>query len=460
MTAVNYAEFLEAKAITDLPSGFDPYEITAPLFEWQKAIVRWAIRRGRAACWEDCGLGKTCQELEWGTQVAAHTGGKILMLAPLAVGPQIKAEAFKFGYEANIAESQADCVSGINVTNFEKLDRFDAEQFVGVIVDESSIMKSFTGSTRTKLIEQFADTPYKSAWTATPAPNDFMELANHAEFLGLMTRSEMLATFFVHDSGETKTWRLKGHGRDAFWRWLCSWAVNIRKPSDLGYDDDGFVLPPLTMEEITVDSTHQLEGYLIAMPASSLQERRQARRASLSDRVKAVAELFNVKHKEEQFIVWCDLNDESEALSKTLHGAKEVAGRHDEEYRVDALRGFISGQYRGLVSKPDIFGFGMNFQHCHLAAYCGLSDSWEQFYQSARRIWRFGQKHPVKLYIVIGSQEGAVLSNIKRKEADAQRMNAEMLSFMKDIQSANIRKLERETISYNPQIRMELPAWI
>ena len=458
MTA--YEQFLESKALVDKPSGFEPHEIKAALFDWQKDIVRWAIRRGRAACFEDCGLGKTIQELEWGKQVAEETGGMVLHLAPLAVGPQIRDEAAKFGYEVNMVEYQAACQPGVNITNFEKLDRFNADLFSGVIVDESSIMKSFAGVTRTKLIERFRGMPYKSAWTATPAPNDFMELANHAEFLGIMTRSEMLATFFAHDSGSTQTWRLKEHGRDAFWKWLCSWAVNIRNPSDLGYDGSDFILPELTMEELIVDSDHKLDGYLIAMPASNLQERRQARRASLGERVAAIVDIFNVKHRFDQFIVWCDLNDESASLAQLIDGAKEVAGKHDEQYRIDALQGFISGKYRGLVTKPDIFGFGMNFQHCHLAAYCGLSDSWELFYQSARRIWRFGQNNPVTLYVVISSQEGAVLSNIKRKEADAQRMNAEMLSFMKDIQSKNIRRLERETECYNPQTRMDLPSWI
>lgn len=455
-----YTTFLKSKAFVSPATGFEPRKITKPLFQFQKDIVDWAVRRGRAALFEGCGLGKTIQELEWGTQIFEHTKGMGLLVAPLSVSIQTKSESIKFGYTARLVSCQEECKPGINITNFEKLHKFDGSKFTFVIIDESSILKSFNGETRTLIIDMFSGCAFKLAATATPAPNDYMELANHAEFLGIMRRPEMLATFFVHDGGETSKWRLKGHARHDFWRWICSWAVNIRKPSDLGYKDDGFDLPPLDIKEIIVDSENKLDGYLFELPASSMDERRKARKASTGARILEAVELCNVLHREDQIMVWCDLNYESEIASKWIDGCVEVSGHHDDDYRADALSGFIAGHNRVMVSKPSIFGFGMNLQHCHIVIYCGLSDSWERFYQSLRRFWRFGQREPVTAYLIISNQEQAVLQNIKRKERDVDLMMAETARFMSDISSKKIHGAVKETDKYIPKESIKIPLWL
>src|SRR5208282_40128 len=286
--------------------------------------------------------------------------------------------------------------------------------------DESSILKSFDGAFRNLIIESFRETPFKLACTATPAPNDYMELGNHAEFLGVLTRSEMLSEYFIHDAGKTQDWRLKGHAEEDFWKWVCSWAVMCRKPSDLGFDDDGFILPELKILNQIVESNQVAEDALFPLPASSLQERRAARRGSLNERCIAAADIGN--SRKEQFVVWCDLNDESKTLSKLIDGAIEVTGSDDDDHKADAMLGFAEGRYRVIVSKPSIAGHGMNWQCCHNVLFVGLSDSYEQFYQATRRCWRFGQKEPVIVHVITSNLENAVLENIKRKERDHEEM--------------------------------------
>lgn len=452
---MTYEQFLASKKVTDQPTGFDPGDINGDLFPFQRDIVRWACRRGRAALFEDCGLGKTAQQLTWAQHVVEHTNKKVIGFAPLGVSRQTVREGEKFGIEVNLAASQKDVKPGITITNYEKLHKFYLPEFAGVFLDESSILKSYDGATRTQIIQSTRKIPYKLACTATPAPNDYMELGNHAEFLGIMSRSEMLATFFVHDGGDTSKWRLKGHAEDDFWKWLCSWSVNIRNPSDLGYHDDNFTLPTLNIYEHVVKSQQKCDGYLFELPASTLQERRNARKVSLVDRVNAAAELADGS----QWVFWCNLNSESEALTKTLD-AEEIRGSTTEDERERILLGFLDGSIKRVISKPSLWGFGLNLQQCHNTALVGLSDSYEEFYQVIRRFWRFGQTQPVNAHIIISDLEGAVLANIHRKEADAKRMADEMISHMADISSQEIKGSSRETINYKPAMPMALPSWM
>lgn len=458
-----YSDFLARKALVDIPTGFDPGEDLHPaLFPFQRDIVRWAIRRGRACLFEDCGLGKTIQQLVWADHVGRRAG-KVLILTPLAVGRQTLREAAKFGILAQIAESQKQVSSNRNappivITNYEKLHHFDPDAFAGVVLDESSILKAYDGKTRTAIIDTFRRTPFKLACTATPAPNDYTELGNHAEFVGAMTRAEMLSMFFVHDGGDTSQWRLKGHAQSDFWRWICSWAVNIRKPSDIGYSDDGFDLPPLKVHQHVVKSSHSMDGFLFALPASSLEERRNARKASLGDRVSCAARIANAT--EGPCLAWCNLNSESDALTHAIAGAHEVTGSQPDDEKADLMERFTTGEIQKLVTKPSIAGFGMNWQHCSQILFVGLSDSYEQFYQAVRRCWRFGQTRPVHAHIITSDIEGAVVSNILRKEQDAARMAGEMVKHMADITSSELHGTCRTATQYIPKLAMRIPEWL
>lgn len=438
----NYHEFLKSKRIAVKPSGFEPDGISEILFPFQKDIVRWACKKGKAAIFAGTGLGKTGMQLEWAHQVHQHTGADVLVLAPLAVAEQTAREGEKFEVVVHLCKTQADVKPGVNITNYEKLAHFDAGHFAGIVLDESSILKSFEGKVRTEIIEAFRDTPFKLACTATPAPNDHMELANHAEFLHVMSRPEMLATFFVHDGGTTSQWRLKGHAVKAFWEWVASWAVMMSMPSDLGYEDNGFKLPPMEIEQIVVDRT----GYIVK-EAQTLQDRRRARTDSLDLRVQRAVELVLSK-PDESWLVWCDLNKESEALKKAIPGSIEVKGADDPDYKTSSLTGFAKGEIKILISKPSIAGFGMNFQVCHNQVFTGLSDSFEQYYQAVRRSWRFGQKERVKVYVITSEKEGAVVKNIKRKERDFETMLHGMISATQEITKKNIKETSREIESY------------
>jgi len=432
MTA--YAEFVEAKALRADPVGVDVSDLHPELFPWQRAIVRWALKRGRAALFEDCGLGKTFQQLEW----ARHVPGSVLILTPLAVAQQTVAEATRFGIAANYARSQSAVAGQITVANYEMLDRFDPSAFAGVVLDESSILKSFDGATRTALIEAFRDTPYRLACTATPAPNDHMELGNHSEFLGLMTRAEMLATFFVHDGGETQSWRIKRHAEKDFWRWVCSWAVNVRNPSDIGFDGASFDLPPLKIVQHTVH-TEATGGNLFALEAQSLTERLTARRETVTDRAAKCAEIVNAAPG--PWVIWCNLNAEADALAAQIPDAVEVRGSDDHDEKTAALMAFSEGKTRVLITKPSIAGFGMNWQHCHQVAFVGLSDSWEQYYQAVRRCWRFGQESPVTVHCIAADTEGAVVANLRRKDADAEAMAVRMSEHTRDFTVAELNEM-------------------
>jgi len=445
---MNYSAFLASKSTACPPVGFDPSDFTAPLFPFQRDIVTMACRVGRFCIWADCGMGKTAMQLEWASQVHQHTGGNVLILAPLAVSHQTVREGQKFGIACNFASTQADVQPGITVTNYEKLAHFDATAFSGVVLDESSILKAYTGKIRNQIIESFAQTPFRLACSATPAPNDHMELGNHAEFIGVMTRTEMLAMFFVHDGGDTSKWRLKGHAVSKFWEWVCSWAVTIRKPSDLGYEDGNFVLPALQIQDCTVETPRDAatddagQMALFAMEARTLSDQRHVRKASLDLRVAAAATLAN--SNTEQWLIWCDLNDESKALTTAIDGAVEVSGSDSDDHKRQAAIDFQDGKIRVLVSKPSIFGFGLNFQRCHNVAFVGLSHSYEAFYQAIRRCWRFGQQHPVNAHIIYDVAEGRVIDNIRRKEADSIAMAQSMVTIMKQSTMEQLKKIQRQ----------------
>jgi len=449
---MNYDEFVGRKSFTDPMTGIEPGELSPMLFPFQSDIVKWALRRGRAAIFADCGMGKTAMQLEW----AKHIPGRVLIAAPLAVSTQTVREGVKFGVD--VAYGIKDTGQRIMITNYERLENFDPSEFHGIVLDESSILKNYTGKFRNYLIDAWGGLPFRLAATATPAPNDHMELGNHAEFLGTMTRSEMLAHFFVHDGGSTQSWRLKGHAENEFWKWLASWAVMIRKPSDLGYDDGSFTLPELKIHQHTIESGAQMDGFLFAVEALTLQERQQARKQTTPMRVAECAELVN--NTEGPFLVWCNLNDESAALKEAIHGAIEVKGSDTQEQKEERLMGFSEGKYRVLVTKPSIAGFGMNWQHCPNMAFVGLSDSYEQFYQAVRRCWRFGQKQPVNAHIITADIEGAVVSNIQRKEADALRMAEEMVQHMHTITEQNIKGSLRMDRSYVATNTIKSPAFL
>ena len=434
---MNYDEFLKKKAYAVESVGFDVQdsELNQQLFDWQRAIVRWALHRGRAALFEDCGLGKTAQQLEWARHVSIRTGKPVLIVAPLAVAMQTRDEGTKFGIHVTVCKADYDVEPGVNVTNYEKLHHFKPEVFGGIVLDESSILKAFEGATRQQITDFTKSIHYRLACTATPAPNDLIEITNHSEFLDIMKGKEIIALFFKQDGNTTHAWRLKKHAVEPFYRWLAEWAVAIRKPSDIGYNDGGFVLPPLHMNQITTEGK-PADGCLFVFEAQTLQERREARKASLPDRVQACANLVN--GNDEQWLVWCDLNAESQSLTRAISGAVEVTGSDPPEHKEKSMLDFVAGRIRVLVTKPSIAGFGMNFQHCHNMAFVGLSDSWEQLYQATRRCWRFGQKHPVNAWIITSDAEGAVVKNIERKERQATEM------FDQIIENMNVHELNRK----------------
>lgn len=439
-----YVEFLAAKGRVDHVSGFEPDAIMPALFPFQRDIVRWACKRGRAAIFEDCGLGKTPQQLEWARLVHERTQGRVLILAPLAVAAQTKREGEKFGIPVTVARSQ-EMAGEITIANYEMLEHFDPGEFAGVVLDESSILKNFTGATRNAIISAFAETPYRLACTATPAPNDYMELGNHAEFLGTMTRTEMLSMFFVHDGGETQKWRLKGHAQASFWRWICSWAVMLRKPSDLGYADDRFSLPGLRYVEHIVEADPLKAGFLFDSEPATLSDRRDARRASIDDRVAKAEELTSTG---DQWLLWCGLNEESEKLTSAIKGAVQVTGSDTNEHKERAALAFAEGRIRVLVSKPSILGWGMNWQCCARLAFVGLSDSYEELYQAVRRCYRFGQTREVEAHIITASTEGATLFNVRRKERDAEEMARAMVDHMSEINKQELRGTARTQSEY------------
>jgi len=442
--------FIKAKASTSIAVGFDPQDMGGDLFDFQQAIVAWACRRGRAAIFADTGLGKTAMQTEWARQVNEHTGGDVLIAAPLCVAQQTVEEAAKFGIHVRYCRDQKDAQPGITITNYEMLDRFNPADFAGVVLDESSILKAHDSKTRARITAMFQDTPYRLSCTATPSPNDHMELGNQAEFLGVMTATEMLAMFFIHDGGDTSQWRLKGHGKARFWEWMSAWAVCIRNPADLGFDGARYVLPGLKMHEHIIESPEALPGQLFSGIAQTLTERRDAKRGSLQERVKVAADLVNSHDR--PAIVWCHLNDESKALADAIPDAVEVTGSMTLDQKEAAIMAFTHGQKRVIVTKPSIAGFGMNWQHCADVVFAGLDDSYESFYQAVRRCYRFGQSAVVNVHLVSAESEGAVKANLERKQEQADTMADSMVSHMRELTRQSIKGATVEKSEYKREV--------
>jgi hypothetical protein len=456
----DYRDMVSRKLASVPPSGIaSGFSLPGAMFPHQSALTAWALRRGRAAIFADTGLGKMLMELAWADAVRKHTKGPVIIAAPLAVAQQIAREGARFDIEVRVCREAVDVnPTGINVTNYDRLHKFDLGMFTGVALDESSVIKHHDTRTFSTLSKSFRSTPFKLCATATPAPNDWTELGTHAEFLGICTRQEMLSEYFTHDGGDTSVWRLKGHARDIFWRWVCTWGALIRKPSDLGFDDGAYNLPPLHLHEHTVSTEMPLNGMLFAMEAQGLSERRDARRSSMADRVAECAAIVNADDK--PWLVWCDLNAEGEALRKAIPGAVEVAGADDADVKESRIMDFIEGRTRVLVSKPSIMGWGLNFQHCHSMAFVGVTDSFEAFYQAVRRCWRFGQKSPVHAHIFASEAEGAVVANLKRKERDAIAMAESLSAETHDAVMQAVTGSVRHTNHHNPAQRVAVPSFL
>lgn len=459
-----YEKFCESKSRRASPVGIQSVpELGSHLFPMQRDLVKVALMRGRCALFADTGLGKTAMQLEWARVVQQHTQGTVLVLAPLAVAAQTSKEGRKFGVTVVKVDDGSEINEpGIYVTNYDKLHRFDEVQFDGVVLDESSIIKSHTGATRTLLIERFAATPFKLACTATPAPNDWTELGNHSQFLGVRTREEMLAEFFVHDGGSTQDWRIKGHAVEPFWRWVATWALVVSRPSDLGYEDGDFRLPDLVSKEETVQldaSFAKSAGFLFLDDVVTLDEQRKMRRASLDERVKRVAQVV-MSEPDEPWVVWCDMNDEADAIEKAIPGAVQVAGSDTPADKESRMTDFSEGRLRVLVSKSSICGFGMNWQHCARTIFAGPTHSFEQFYQAIRRFWRFGQKRPVHVHMVATDADRAVLDNLRRKERDAAELARNGSAYVRELTKSAVQGVRADQTEYAPTKKMVIPSWL
>ena len=432
-----YEEFVASKRRNEVATGHAPGNLNENLFDFQHAIVSWAVRRGRAAIFADTGLGKTLMQLAWADEVASHTGGMVLVLAPLAVSEQTIEQGSTFGIEVRrVPNGGTPDAHGVWITNYERMDAIDFTELHGLVLDESSILKAHDGKTRQRIIDAAHGVPYRLSCTATPSPNDFDELGNQCEFLGVMSRTEMLATYFVNDTGDTGTWRLKGWGATQQWGWMGQWAVVVRNPSDIGFDGARYKLPQLHYHEHVVQ-THSSGDDLFSKPAMGLAERRKAQRDSVDARCRALADMVNAEPNE-PWLIWCHLNDEAALLQSLIPGSVNVQGSDNPESKTKNLLGFASGEVRVMVSKAKIAGYGLNFQHCARMAFVGLDDSFEKFYQAVRRCYRFGQKREVHVHLFTAENEGQILENLKRKEVAHHEMSANMVDHMKDIMSQEI----------------------
>lgn len=423
----DYASFLAHKTRPAEPIGVDGITISDVnpwMHDWQREIVVWAVSRGRAAIWADTGLGKTAMQLEW---VRLSTDGIGLIVAPLAVCQQTVREGRKLGIEVAYTRTMPTS-PGIYVTNYEMVDHFDPAHIDAVVLDESSILKQSDGKTRTRLIKHFAPVLRRLACTATPAPNDPQELTNHAEFLGVSTRTEMLAAYFIHDSDG---WRLKGHAKRPMFRWMASWAIALRRPSDMGYDDAGYILPELHIHTHLIDVNVIPEGQLFATDLGGVGGRAQVRKATIEDRCNHAAQIVNAE-PDEPWIVWCGLNDEADRMAALIPGAVNVHGGWSPEDKADAMLRFADGDIRVIVTKPSIASFGLNWQHCARMIFVGLSDSYESYYQSIRRCYRYGQDREVNAHVVLTAVESGIAANVSRKQSAAQDMTASLVAALNE----------------------------
>lgn len=422
-----YIDFLEKKKKNRVESGFDANEMNSSLFPFQEYCVKRALKAGKFALFEDCGLGKTLQQLEWAKQVSDHTDKPVIILAPLGVVHQTIQEGIKFGYkvsEIGLAIFDSDLASGIYITNYDNLDNIDTCLFSGVVLDESSILKNFDGKTKQKIIDDFMNTPYKLACTATPSPNDVMELCNHAEFLNVMSRNEMLAMYFVHDGGNTSSWRLKGHAVQAFWDFVSTWAVMLCSPSDIGFDGSDYILPKLNIIEEYVETEKRDNGMLFNDVAVSATTYHSELRNTVNERLAKVAEIANSSN--ESFIIWIGHDDEGKLLRSMISDAVEVKGSDDKKYKKEKLLGFGKGEFRVLITKLKIAQFGLNYQNCHNQIFASLDFSFESTYQGIRRSYRFGQEHDVNIYLIATDTMQNVRKSFDEKQAQFNNMQIAM----------------------------------
>jgi DNA modification methylase/superfamily II DNA or RNA helicase len=451
---MDYKEFIKTKRVLNKFVGktVSTNDIHPLLFPFQRDVVKWAVEKGRAAIFLDTGLGKTFVQLEWARLMDVKT----LIVAPLSVARQTVNEGKKIGIDVQYVRHQSDVKNKICITNYEMVEEFNPQEFDAVVLDESSILKSFDGVTRRKLIDMFGNIKYRLACTATPAPNDQSEIGNHAEFLGIATVNEMLAMFFVHankvlytdtgDGRQVKTkrpgsqgqeWRLKNHAMEAFYKWMSSWSISLRKPSDLGYDDDGYILPQLNVYPRFIEVDYKPDDQLFFTGLSGIQDRHKVRMATIEDRIAEAVEIIDGGN--DQWIVWCGLQSEADEICKVIEDYRQVRGNDTPEYKAQAFEDFQDGKYRILVSKTKIAGFGMNFQNAHNMLFLGLSDSWEAYYQAIRREWRFGQKHPVNVYIVLSEAEREIYANVMQKEAVSMNMSAQLINHIKKYEEEEIK---------------------
>lgn len=451
IVAQEYKDFLKTKEYRIEKAGFEAKKMNPLMFAFQQYCVQRAVEVGRFALFEDCGLGKTFQQLEWCKQISEKEQKPILILTPLAVSGQTIKEASKFGYSIERLKDDAYLTPKIYITNYEQIDNIDASLFCGVALDESSILKNFEGKMRNLLIDRFKYTPYKSCWTATPSPNDPMELGNHAEFLGVMTRNEMLSMYFVHDGGDTSKWRIKGHAEKDFWQWVSTWAIMISKPSDIGFDDTGYILPELNMIETIIETHKRDNGMLFNDIAVNATNFNRELKLTLVDRMDHVADIVN--KSTESFIIWIKQDAEGEYLRKMIPDAIEVKGSDKPEIKENRLLGFANNEFRVLITKAKIAQYGLNYQNCHNQIFASLDFSFESLYQAIRRSLRFGQKHPVNMYIITTDTMQNVIANIKEKQDNFYAMRNHMIAAMKHVFS-KIKKIE-----YN-SVDIKLPTFL
>lgn len=453
-----YRNFIASKRVAAQRYGFDPGPLNKNLFEWQAPIVRWALQRGKAALFEDCGLGKTIQQLEWSRHIWQHTKRPVLILAPILVGWQTVEQATTFEIQAECSQvrDQSEVIDGINVTNYERLHLFDASKFSGVVLDESSILKSFMGKRKQAIIQQFAQTPYKLSCTATPSPNDLLELGNQADFLDVMPSREMIARWFCNDPMHAGNYRLKNHGAEDFWRWVSTWAVSLSSPADLGFDASSFKLPPLVIDERWTECGESwFGGRSTKASATAIHGEK---RASLQSRCEAVGDLVS-EFSQDQFAVWCGTDYEADELIRVLgNRAVEVRGKHSESVKEQRLKAFQHGLIQCIITKPKIGGFGLNWQHANRTTWFP-SYSFEELYQALRRLYRFGQKHTVTCTMVASENESGIVQTLKRKALQHDSMRDGIAQSMREFQIAEIvGNVGREI--YNPNKKASVPSWL
>lgn len=450
-----YHQFIASKGAAVESAGFMPENLPDRLFKHQEAAASYALSKGKAALFLDTGLGKSGCEAVFADQASRHTGKPALILTPLAVARQMQHECAAFGVEAEITREDGDTNCRVQIANYERMPKLDVSKFGAIVLDESSILKSFTGSTKRALVDNFRRTPFRLAATATPAPNDHMELGTHAEFLGVMGSMEMLCRWFINDtSTASQEWRLKGHAASDFWSWVASWARAASLPSDLGGNDDGFILPPLStrVHICNVDLTEGEFDGLFRVPTQSATDIHREKQNTLRERVGKSAEIANAH--DGAVVVWCERDDESDELTKAIPDATEVKGSMPLDKKEAALEAFSTGAARVIVTKPKLAGFGLNWQHTNCQIFASISHSYESYYQAIRRSWRFGQKSEVTAHIVIAETETGIWRNVRRKAADHDRMKAEMARAMRGAQ----RDAHRRRYDRAPEI--ELPAFL